>query len=94
MPWIDTHCHLDAFEAGGDIRQVRGHAAREGVVHCVIPAVEVGNFSTVRTLAQQTGDSYCLGIHPLYVPQAAEGDLDRLAQAPLAPRWWLGPPQG
>lgn len=81
MPWIDTHCHLDAFEAGGDTRQVRDHAAREGVAHCVIPAVEVGNFGTVRTLAQQTGDSYCLGIHPLYVPQAVEGDLDRLAQA-------------
>jgi TatD DNase family protein len=81
MPWIDTHCHLDAFEAGGDTWQVRRLAAGEGVAHCVIPAVEVGNFSVVRTLAHQTGDSYCLGIHPLYVPQAAEGDLDRLAQA-------------
>jgi TatD DNase family protein len=80
MPWIDTHCHLDAFEAGGDTQLVRNHAAREGVGHCVIPAVEVANFNTVRELAHRTGDSYCLGIHPLYVPLAGEGDLDLLQQ--------------
>jgi TatD DNase family protein len=80
MPWIDTHCHLDAFEAGGDTQLVRNHATREGVGHCVIPAVEVANFNTVRELAHRTGDSYCLGIHPLYVPLAGEGDLDLLQQ--------------
>jgi TatD DNase family protein len=80
MPWIDTHCHLDAFEAGGDTLPVRSHAASQGVGHCVIPAVEVANFSTVRELAHRTGDSYCLGIHPLYVPQAGEGDLATLAR--------------
>jgi TatD DNase family protein len=80
MPWIDTHCHLDAFEAGGDTQLVRNHAAREGVGHCVIPAVEVANFNTVRELAHRTGDSYCLGIHPLYVPLAGEGDLAVLKQ--------------
>lgn len=80
MPWIDTHCHLDAFEAGEELRLVRRHAARQGVGHCVIPAVEVANFATVRELAHRTGDSYCLGIHPLYVPQAGESDLATLAQ--------------
>jgi TatD DNase family protein len=80
MPWIDTHCHLDAFEAGGDTPLVRSHAARQGVQHCVIPAVEVGNFNTVRGLAHRVGDSYCLGIHPLYVPHAGEGDLAALEQ--------------
>jgi TatD DNase family protein len=80
MPWIDTHCHLDAFEAGDDTLLVRSHAANLGVGHCVIPAVEVVNFATVRELAHRTGDSYCLGIHPLYVPQAGEADLVNLAQ--------------
>jgi TatD DNase family protein len=80
MPWIDTHCHLDAFEAGGDTQLVRNHAALQGVGHCVIPAVEVANFNTVRELAHRTGDSYCLGIHPLYVPHAGEGDLAALQQ--------------
>ena len=73
--WIDTHCHLDAPEFGAEIAAVREKAARSGVRHCVIPAVEAWNFETVRALAHQFGDSYALGIHPLYVAQAQEGDL-------------------
>ncbi len=81
MVWIDTHCHLDAPEFGSD-QEADGlrRAAREaGVGHCVIPSVEAGNWDKVRALAQRWGDSYCLGIHPLYVPQASEADLQALA---------------
>lgn len=82
MPaWIDTHCHLDAPEFAGDVAQVRAHAAAQGVVHCVLPAVEVSNFVTVRDLAHQLGDSYALGLHPLYVPSAHEEDLEALDAA-------------
>lgn len=73
--WVDTHCHLDAPEFAHDRAQVRARAHALGVSCCVIPAVEQGNFNTVRTLAHATGDSYCLGIHPLYVKQAAADDL-------------------
>lgn len=55
----------------------------KGVAHCVIPAVEVANFDAVRNLAHVLGDSYCLGIHPLYVERASEADLAVL-QAQLA----------
>jgi TatD DNase family protein len=79
--WIDTHCHLDAPEFDADASVVRAEAARQGVVHCVLPAVEVANFEAVRALAHAGGDSYALGIHPLYVGQAADDDLDRLADA-------------
>lgn len=79
--WIDTHCHLDAPEFGADRAAVRAQAAANGVAHCVIPAVETSNFETVRTLAHAGGDSYCLGIHPLYVPQATEADLKTLDAA-------------
>ena len=75
MQWIDSHCHLDAFEFSGDVAQVRRCARDQGVVHCVIPAVEVANLDAVRLLAHRMQDSYCLGIHPLYVPQAGEQDL-------------------
>jgi TatD DNase family protein len=82
MPdWIDTHCHLDAPEFAGAEAQVRARARAQGVVHCMIPAVEVGNFAAVRALAHAAGDSYALGIHPLYVPQAADGDLQALDRA-------------
>lgn len=76
--WIDTHCHLDAPEYGGDRAAVRGRAAAAGVVHCVLPAVDVKNFETVRDLAHRHGDSYALGIHPLATPQADPADLDLL----------------
>lgn len=79
--WIDTHCHLDAAEFAGDVAPVRARARMQGVRHCVIPAVEVGNFSAVRNLAHAGGDSYALGIHPLFVPQADDGDLQRLDRA-------------
>ncbi len=78
MQWIDSHCHLDAFGFSGDVAQVRANARDQGVAHCVIPAVEVANFDSVRLLAHDTRDSYCLGIHPLYVPQASEADLATL----------------
>jgi len=79
MPhWIDTHCHLDAPEFAADAAAVRARARVRGVTHCVLPAVEVAHFERVRALAHEFGDSYALGIHPLYVKQAAEEDLDRL----------------
>ena len=39
-------------------------------MHCVVPAVEVGNFAAVRDLAHRHGDSYALGIHPLFTGRA------------------------
>jgi TatD DNase family protein len=79
--WIDTHCHLDAPEFGSDVAAVRARARAQGVAHCVLPAVEVAGFEVVRRLAHAFGDSYALGIHPLYVRQAQDGDLAQLDAA-------------
>lgn len=82
--WIDTHCHLDAPEFGtGHVLalQARATAAQRGVGLCVIPAVMRQNLDSVRQLALQTGDAYALGIHPMYVPRAQDGDLDALDEA-------------
>ncbi len=76
--WIDSHCHLDAAEFAADVSAVRSRATNLQVVHCVLPAVEVGNFEAVRLLAHAGGDSYALGIHPLYVAQASDADLATL----------------
>jgi TatD DNase family protein len=81
VAWIDTHCHLDAPEFGPDRAQVRARAAEAGVGLCVIPAVEVANFDTVRGLAHEHGDCYALGIHPLCTGRAAEADLELLDAA-------------
>ena len=80
--WIDTHCHLDATEllalGAGDGPHFRQTACNRGVSLCVLPAVEVANFSAVRKLAHDHRDAYAMGIHPLYVPQANEDDLQWL----------------
>jgi len=86
MPvWIDTHCHLDAAEFDADRPAMRARAAAAGVAQCVWPAVGVFNFAAVREQAHAFGDSYALGIHPLCVRQAADGDL-ALLDAELALR--------
>ncbi|HKB53003.1 MAG TPA: TatD family hydrolase, partial [Ramlibacter sp.] len=79
--WIDTHCHLDALEFAADRDEVRARARARGVAHCVLPAVDVGTFGAVRELAWRHGDSYAIGIHPLYTPSARPQDLDRLDRA-------------
>lgn len=79
--WIDTHCHLDAQEFATDVAAVRERARAQGVLHCIVPAVEVGNFAAVRNLAHRHGDSYALGIHPLCTGRAQEDDLDLLDRA-------------
>jgi TatD DNase family protein len=76
--WIDTHCHLDAAEFAADRAAVRARATAAGVGHCVLPGVGLVNFEAVRALAYAHGDSYCMGIHPLYVKRAQDGDLLRL----------------
>ena len=81
--WIDTHCHLDAPEFAPDRDVVRARARAAGVVHCVLPALDVATFAAVRDLAARHADSYALGIHPLYVGRADPGDLERLDEALL-----------
>lgn len=76
--WIDTHCHLDAPEFDADRDAVRAAARARGVEHIVIPAVERAHWSGAIALAQRHGDSYALGIHPLYTPRAQEADIAAL----------------
>jgi len=79
--WIDTHCHLDAHEFGAESLDVARRAAALGVDMIVIPAVARANFGIVRELAAASPNaSYALGIHPIYVPQASDDDLDALRE--------------
>ena len=78
--WIDSHCHLDAPEWSDTQRlALRQQARAAGVDFCVYPAVQRANWGRVRELAHACGDGYALGIHPLYVLQADDADLEALA---------------
>jgi TatD DNase family protein len=83
--WIDTHCHLDASEFAGDAGAIAERAGAEGVSWIVIPAIARENFSIVSALANRHANcSYALGIHPIFVPQAEQGDLAALRAAVAA----------
>ncbi|MGO4377769.1 TatD family hydrolase [Pseudoduganella sp. RAF53_2] len=83
--WIDTHCHLDAHEFGDESLDVAAQAAEQGVGMIVIPAVDRGNFEIVRKLAHEAPNGcYGLGIHPIFVPQAKEEDLEFMREAVAA----------
>ena len=84
MPWIDTHCHLDAAEFDADRDVERQKAQSLGVGVCVIPAVMAAHFEEVRLLAHRHQDVYALGVHPLFTPQANEADLSTLDAQLLA----------
>jgi TatD DNase family protein len=84
--WTDTHCHLDAPEFDADRDSVVARARAAAVAQIVVPAVEVANFETVRTLAHRHNFAYALGIHPLYTGRAQATDLQRLREALVAHR--------
>lgn len=84
--WIDSHCHLDAPEFDADRNDVAERARAAGVAQIVIPAVEHGNFQTVRLLAHRHGLAYALGIHPLCADRALDDDLRHLHDALAAHR--------
>ena len=79
--WIDTHCHLDAPEFDADRADVLARAAAGGVGRIVLPAVGAFNFDSVRALAHAHGHAYALGIHPIWVDRAVDGDLQTLRSA-------------
>jgi TatD DNase family protein len=79
--WTDTHCHLDAPEFDADRADVVQRARAAGVSQIVLPAVAVAHFDAVRELAHAHGLAYALGLHPLWLADAQDDDLDRLQQA-------------
>jgi TatD DNase family protein len=81
MPWIDTHCHLDASEFEPDRGAVWQRARAAGVTMAVIPAIAAPTFDGVRALAHELGLAYALGIHPLCVARAEPVHLEQLQQA-------------
>jgi len=81
--WIDTHCHLDAPEFMNSLDRVIQGASENNVKAILLPAVKVADCLQVKEMAHQysqqiPGLVYTLGIHPLYINQAQEVDIQIL----------------
>ena len=80
LSWVDTHCHLDAPEFSGALPEIVSRAANNGVKAILLPTVQASDWAKAKDLANQhstqiPGLVYTLGIHPLYIKQAHEGDI-------------------
>ena len=83
LAWVDTHCHLDAPEFSSSLPEIVSRAAGKGVKAILLPTVQASDWEKARDLAAQYSNDipglvYTLGIHPLYINQAQEGDIDIL----------------
>lgn len=78
--WIDTHCHLDADEFEADRAAVIRRALEADVRQIVMPAGQLDDFESLHALARDHGFAYALGMHPLWLTQASDEDIDRLRE--------------
>ena len=75
MPWVDTHCHLDAPEFDADRDDVVQVSRAAGVGCVVLPAVFRDNFDTVLGLAERLPEVVpALGMHPIYADSHHQDD--------------------
>ncbi|WP_299315698.1 TatD family hydrolase [uncultured Halomonas sp.] len=78
---IDAHCHLDFPDFDADREAMFERARAVGVVHFVVPGTTRARWPDVLALGERDDLSVCLGLHPYFMEDHREGDLDALAQA-------------
>ena len=83
LAWVDTHCHVDAPEFKDTLTEMMARAVGERVQAILLPTVQASDWGQAKNLAKQyskqvPGLVYTLGIHPLYINQAQESDIDFL----------------
>ncbi|MFE8072790.1 TatD family hydrolase [Marinobacteraceae bacterium S3BR75-40.1] len=78
-PFVDAHCHFD-FQAFDGRREVILERCRaRGVERIVIPGVRRPDWERVRAQASSSRRLFgCLGIHPWFVGEHAQSDLQAL----------------
>jgi TatD DNase family protein len=81
--WVDTHCHLDAPEFQDTLALIVDRATSSDVKALLLPTVQSSDWEQAKKLSHQfspqiPGLVYTLGIHPLYIHQAQESDIEML----------------
>jgi TatD DNase family protein len=82
MELIDTHCHLDVAEFDPDRDAVLDRARAAGVVGLVIPAIHRAAWPwLLEYCASGPGLYAALGLHPVYLDQHRDDDIQALEAA-------------
>ena len=62
---VDTHCHLDFDSFAEDTKEVVERAAAVGVIHIIVPSIDLDNIAAVLTLTDRfPGVFAAVGVHP------------------------------
>jgi len=78
--FTDTHCHFDFPPFSGQELESLALAERAGVRRIIVPTVTADRFARVVKLARDYPPLFAaLGLHPLYIAQHQEADLEQLA---------------
>ena len=78
---IDAHCHLDFPDFDDDREAVFERARAAGVGHFVVPGTTRKRWPDVLALGERDDVSVCLGLHPYFMAQHRESDLNALDEA-------------
>lgn len=79
MELVDAHCHFDFPQFDGRRPEILRVLSQQGITHLVIPGVRRADWArVVETASIDSRLSFCLGIHPWYVGEHTEADLEEL----------------
>lgn len=78
---IDSHIHIDDARFDDDRQQLLSDARQSGVSGFVLPATVAKGFSKIKSIAAENDDVFpAYGLHPYFVDQHQQQDLDILAE--------------
>lgn len=81
MELFDTHCHIDVEEFDADRAGVLSRSRRQGVTRMVVPAVMARTWQPLLDLCRAEAGLYpALGLHPVYLDQHRDTDVEALAE--------------
>ena len=79
VEFIDSHCHLDFLPFAGNESYYLQKAQEKGVTKFIVPSVNKSNWASVVSLSQQHSSIYyALGIHPLFISDDYQSEIDLL----------------
>lgn len=79
FPLFDSHVHLDASEFDADRTAVLAAARAAGIVEMLVPAVTAATWKKLQAVCGSAPGLYpAYGLHPCYLPQHSDADLERL----------------
>ena len=81
---IDAHCHLDFPDFDTDRETVFERARASGVRGFVVPGTTRARWDKVLALGERDDVKVCLGLHPYFMDQHRESDLEALDNALVA----------